>query len=160
MDTRRAAMIFGIIFLAVGVLGFVPGVNQMHGAATHGNTLTVTGPGHGNLLGLFHVNVLHNAVHLLFGVMGLVMSRTLGAARGYFRIVAVSYLLLTVLGLIPAANMQNTFGLVPIHGHDVWLHAMLGLVGAYFGFIKPGAVETTDGTYTTTGTTGTTGPCV
>ena len=96
-------------------------------------------------------------MHLLFGVMGLVMSRTLPAARGYFRIVAVAYLLLTVMGLIAAANMWNTFGLVPIHGHDVWLHALLGVVGAYFGFIKPAALEGADATYTTT-TTGTTGP--
>jgi hypothetical protein len=98
--------------------------------------------------------VLHNGVHLLFGVMGLAMSRTLGSARSYFRIVGVAYLLLAVMGLISAANMWNTFGLVPIHGHDVWLHAVLGAAGVYFGFIKPGVVETTDA-YTTGGTTGT-----
>jgi hypothetical protein len=157
MDTRRAALLFGIVFLVVGILGFVPGVNQMHHGDPASENLSVGGPGHGNLLGLFHVNVLHNAVHLLFGVMGLVMSRTLPAARGYFRIVAVAYLLLTVMGLIAAANMWNTYGLVPIHGNDVWLHALLGLVGAYFGFIKPAALEGADATYPTT-TTGTTGP--
>ena len=147
MDTRRVALIFGIVFLAVGVLGFVPGINQMHDSHPSDN-LTVHGPGHGYLLGLFHVNVLHNVVHLLFGVMGLVMSRTLPAARTYFRVVGVAYILLAVLGLISTANIWNTFGLIPIHGHDVWLHAVLGAVGIYFGFIKPGAVEVTD----TTGT--------
>ena len=153
MDTRRFALVFGIVFLAVGVLGFIPGVNQMHHGDTHGGTLNVTDPGHGNLLGLFHVNVLHNAVHILFGILGLVMSRTLGAARGYFRIVGVAYILLAVLGLIPTHNINNTFGLIPISGNDVWLHALLGAVGIYFGFIKPAAVETTDATYTTpTGT--------
>jgi len=157
MDTRRAALLFGIVFLAVGILGFVPGVNQMHHGDLANEHLTVGGPGHGNLLGLFHVNVLHNAVHLLFGVMGLVMSRTLPAARTYFRVVAVAYLLLTVMGLISAANMWNTFGFVPINGNDVWLHALLGIVGAYFGFIKPAAIESTDTAYTT-GTTGTTRP--
>ena len=158
MDTRRAAFLFGIVFLAVGVLGFIPGVNQMHDAHATDN-LSVHGPGHGYLLGLFHVNVLHNAVHLLFGIMGWVMSRTLGAARGYFRIVGVAYILLAVMGMISAANMWNTFGLVPIHGHDVWLHAVLGVIGVYFGFIKPAAIEGTDAGYTAgtgTGTTGTT----
>ena len=150
MGTRRAALLFGIVFLAVGVLGFIPGVNRMHHGDPQTENLHVGGPGHGNLLGLFHVNVLHNAVHLLFGVVGLAMSRTLGAARGYFRIVGVAYLLLAVMGLISAQNMWNTFGLVPIHGHDVWLHALLGVVGIYFGFIKPGAVETPATTYTTT----------
>jgi len=154
MDTRRFAMIFGVVFLLVGILGFVPGVNHMHHGDPQTERLSVGGPGHGDLLGLFHVNVLHNGVHLLFGVMGLVMSRTLGAARSYFRIVGVAYLLLAVMGLISAANMWNTFGLVPIHGNDVWLHAILGAAGIYFGFIKPGVVETTD-TYATGGTTGT-----
>ena len=154
MDTRRAALIFGIIFLAVGILGFVPGVNHMHHGDPQAENLSVGGPGHGNLLGLFHVNVLHNVVHLLFGVMGLAMARTLGGARTYFRIVGVAYLLLAVMGLISAANMWNTFGLVPIHGNDVWLHAILGAAGIYFGFIKPAAIETTDAGYTTT-TTGT-----
>ena len=154
MDTRRAAQIFGVVFLLIGVLGFIPGVNQMHHGDPGAEHLSVGGPGHGNLLGLFHVNVLHNAVHLLFGIMGLAMSRTLGGARGYFRIVGVAYLLLAVMGLIAAANMWNTFGLVPIHGNDVWLHAILGAAGIYFGFIKPAAIETTDAGYTTT-TTGT-----
>jgi hypothetical protein len=148
MDTRRVAMIFGVVFLLVGILGFVPGANHMHYGDPQSENLSVGGPGHGYLLGLFHVNVLHNAVHLLFGVMGLAMSRTLGAARAYFRIVGVAYLLLAVMGLISAANMWNTFGLVPIHGNDVWLHALLGAVGVYFGFIKPGAIETTDTAYT------------
>jgi hypothetical protein len=62
--------------------------------------------------------------------------------------------------MISARNMWNTFGLVPIHGHDVWLHAVLGVIGVYFGFIKPGALEGADvgyaGTTTAAGTTGTT----
>jgi hypothetical protein len=157
MDTRRAALVFGIVFLAVGILGFIPGANQMHHGDPHAENLSVGGPGHGNLLGLFHVNVLHNGVHLLFGVMGLAMARTLGAARSYFRIVGVAYLLLAVMGLVSAANMHNTFGLVPIHGNDVWLHALLGAAGIYFGFIKPAALEAGDRTYDATGgTAGTT----
>jgi hypothetical protein len=153
MSTRRFAQIIGIAFLLLGILGFIPGVTVMH-PEDH-NDLYVEGPGDGNLLGLFHVNVLHNAVHLLFGVLGLVMSGSLSAARTYARIVAVSYLLLAVLGLVPTANIHNTFGLIPIHGHDVWLHALIGFAASYFGFIRR---EEAMGnvTYTTTSTPGTT----
>src|SRR4051794_31634618 len=147
MLTRRAALIYGIAFLAVGVLGFVPGINHMH----HGDpNLSVEGPGHGYLLGLFHVNVLHNIVHLLFGVLGLACARSLTASRTYFRLVAVAYGLLTILGLIPAMKIQYTFGLIPIEGNDVWLHALLAVVAAYFGFIRPAEPLVADPTYPTT----------
>jgi hypothetical protein len=47
--------------------------------------------------------------------------------------VAIGYGLLTILGLIPQTN--TFFGLIPLHGNDVWLHAVLALVGAYLGFM-------------------------
>ena len=88
---------------------------------------------------MFPVNVLHNAVHILFGVWGLVAAGSLAGARLFARGVAVIYALLTVLGLIPATN--TAFGLVPIYGHDVWLHGLLAVVAAYFGFVhKEGKV--------------------
>lgn len=133
MNLRTMARVFGVVFLAVGILGFVPGVTHMH-ELTPAEDLTVGGPGHGYLLGLFHVNVLHNAVHLLFGLWGLVAGGSFGAARTYFRGVGVIYAVLAVMGLFPAP-ISTTFGLVPIHGHDVWLHAVLALAGLYLGFI-------------------------
>jgi hypothetical protein len=90
---------------------------------------------HGYLLGLFPVNVLHNVLHLLIGAWGLLSSRSLSAARTYARGLAIFYGLLAVLGLIPHTNAL--FGLVPIHGHDVWLHAGSAPVAAYFGFMAP-----------------------
>ena len=148
MLTRRAALIYGIAFLTFGILGFVPGITAMHG--DHAD-LKVGGPGHGYLLGLFHVNVLHNLVHLLFGVTGLLAARSYGGARGYFRFTAVAYGMLAVLGLIPALNVWNTFGLVPIHGNDVWLHVLLAAPAAYFGFMRPAdrAGDTSAGVTTT-----------
>ena len=65
-------------------------------------------------------------------------------ARAYCRFVAVVYALLAVVGLIP--QLDTVFGLIPIHGHDVWLHAAIALVAAYFGFAGPvERVTTTDG---------------
>jgi hypothetical protein len=146
MSPRTFARIYGVVFLLVGILGFVPGINQPP-PANHG--LHVTNPGHGMLLGLFHVNVLHNIVHLLFGVWGLVASRDLGASKLYGKGTCIIYLVLTVAGLIPGLNTM--FGLVPIEGNDVWLHALLALVAGYFGFIAPAVQDnamTTDSTNT------------
>jgi hypothetical protein len=85
-------------------------------------------------LGMFPVNVLHNIVHILFGIWGILAARSLGGARSYFRVVAIVYALLTVLGLLPATN--TTFGMIPIYGNDVWLHLVLALVAAYFGWMN------------------------
>ena len=62
--------------------------------------------------------------------------------RRFAMVMGVAFLLvgvLAVMGLIPAANMWNTFGLIPIHGHDVWLHAVIAAAAAYFGFVVPAA---------------------
>ena len=60
--------------------------------------------------------------------------RSYAGARTYFRAVAIIYGLLTVLGLLPATN--TTFGLIPIYGNDVWLHALIAAGAAYFGWYK------------------------
>ena len=129
MNTRTFAMIFGIVFLAVGAAGFVPGLVQ----PLHPDHPQVNPEG-GLLLGLFAVNALHNAVHVLFGVWGLMASRSLGGAVGYFRSVALIYAVLTVAGLIP--GLDTLFGFVPLYQNDVWLHGLLALVGAYFGWVN------------------------
>lgn len=124
---RTFAIAFGIAFLAIGIVGFVPGLTTPHqdpGLLIQAAT--------GRVFGLFPVNVLHNLVHIAFGVWGLAAT-TLTAARFYARSVAVIYALLMVLGLVPALN--TLFGLVPLYGHDVWLHALLAAIAAYFGFV-------------------------
>ena len=133
MTAKTFAMVLGVVFVIVGILGFVPGITRMH--EMDDPNLAVEGPGHGLLLGLFHVNVLHNLVHIAFGVLGILIARA-GKARDYCRFVAVAYGLLAILGLIPAMKLQYTFGLIPIEGHDVWLHALIALAAAIFGW-KP-----------------------
>jgi hypothetical protein len=128
------ALIFGIVFLIVGAGGFIPGLNDMNHAGGHPADADIAMRSFfGYELGLFPVNLLHNIVHLLFGVWGLLASRSFGGARGYFRAVAIIYAVLTVMGLVPGLN--TTFGLIPLYSHDVWLHALLAIVAAYFGFM-------------------------
>lgn len=128
---KTMALIFGVVFILVGAAGFIPSLVYQP-ITPHEGTLSMH-QGSGNLLGLFPVNLLHNIVHLLFGIIGLAASRSEGGARGYFKFLFVAYALLAILGLIPAA--QTLFGLVPLHGNDVWLHLVLALAGLYFGFI-------------------------
>lgn len=127
---RTFALAYGIVFLLVGIVGFIPGLTVPH---SHPDVAVETGMG--LALGLFPVNILHNLVHLLFGAWGLMAARTPGAAVAYARAVAIIYALLTVMGLIPAMNLHTTFGLVPLYGNDIWLHALLAAVAAYFGFM-------------------------
>jgi hypothetical protein len=123
-------MVFGVVFLLVGAAGFIPGVTQPH---THPD-VTMTA-GLGEELGLFPVNLIHNLVHIAFGIWGLVAARNLASARAYAKGVAIIYAVLAILGLIPAARLWTTFGLVPLYGNDVWLHVLLAAVAAYFGFV-------------------------
>lgn len=127
MSLRTFSLLFGVVFLAVGVLGFVPGFTQ-----PHDNPNVAVDGGLGLLFGLFPVNWLHNVVHIIFGLWGLAAAKSPMAGRTYAKSVAIIYALLTVMGLLPFLN--TTFGLVPIYGNDVWLHALLAAVAAYFGF--------------------------
>jgi len=131
MNARNFALILGIVFVLVGILGFIPGINMHH--VDDDFQLSVTGPGTGKLLGLFHVNLLHNLVHILFGVLGIAMAMK-GQAVNYCRFVAIAYGLLAILEMIPTANIWHTFGLIPIEGHDVWLHALIAAAAAAFGW--------------------------
>ncbi len=131
MATRYFALVYGIVFLLVGIAGFIPGLKTPMDMDVR---LAIDGTS-GRLLGLFPVNSLHNIVHLAFGVWGVVAYRTFPAARVYGRSVAIIYAVLTIMGLIPVLN--TAFGLVPLYSHDVWLHALLAIVAAYFGFARP-----------------------
>lgn len=128
MAIKTFSLLFGIVFLAAGVAGFIPALSPVHDHP--GLTMDA---GSRLALGLFPVNLLHNVVHILFGLWGLAAARSFSGSRIYARAVAIIYGLLTIMGLIPVLN--TTFGLIPIYGNDVWLHALLALVAAYFGFL-------------------------
>jgi hypothetical protein len=116
---RRVAMVFGIVFLLVGVLGLFSAGGMEMGADNPAM-----------LLGLFPVNLLHNIVHLLFGVWGLVAARSFAGAKTYAQTVGVIYIVLAICGFF----IPTTFGLIPIGGNDIWLHAIIGIVLAGVGF--------------------------
>lgn len=129
MNTRTFALIFGIVFLAAGVAGFIPALLQ----PPQGGAIA-PGAHHMLLLGMFPVNRLHNIVHLAFGLWGLAASRAQGQALLYARGVAIIYAVLAVFAWIP--RLDDLFGLVPLYGNDFWLHLLLAIVAAYFGWVN------------------------
>ena len=129
MKTATFALIFGIAYLVAGLLGLVPAALRPpppDAPPTHFTML------YGYLLGAFPVNVLHSAVHLAIGALGIAAWRGMSDPLVYARSIALFYGALAVMGLIP--GMATMFGLLPIHGHDVWLHAGSAAIAAYFGW--------------------------
>jgi hypothetical protein len=128
---NTAAMIVGVVFILVGILGFIPGIT------THYGDLTFAGHGSGaKLLGIFQVSVLHNIVHLLFGLAGIAAGRAASsAARSYLVGGGVIYLVLWIYGLV--IDKASSANFVPVNNADNWLHLLLGVgmiaLGLAFG---------------------------
>lgn len=117
---RRAAQAVSIVFLVVGILGFVPGITQDF------DQLRFAGHESGAmLLGLFQVSVLHNLVHLAFGAVGLAMSRRVSSARTYLLVGGIIYLVLWLYGLL--VDEDAAANVVPVNSADDWLHLLLGI---------------------------------
>lgn len=115
---QTAATIVGIVFLAVGVAGFIPGIT------TDFDTIEFAGhESEAMLLGVFQVSILHNIVHLLFGVAGLALARTAAGARNYLIWGGIVYAVLWLYGLFVDHDSSANF--VPLNNADDWLH--LGL---------------------------------
>ena len=129
---QMAAAGVGVVFLLVGILGFVPGITT--------NFDTITFASHeseAKLLGLFQVNVLHNIVHLLFGVAGLVLARTWTTARAFLIYGGVTYLVLWAYGLV--IDFDSAINFVALNTADNWLHLFLGIGMVLLGFYAPKA---------------------
>lgn len=132
MQTRLFSLGFGVVYVLVGIVGLFPAFYTHPPAGAP--TLTATG-GYGYLLGLFPVNYLHDAIHIVAGLAGIVCYFRYDAARIYSRILFLAFGTLTFLGFIPAADTLG--GYVPIFSGDTWLHAATSIAGAYFGFVAP-----------------------
>lgn len=142
LDERTCAFILGILFLVVGLAGFVPG---LMGLPTDAPTVPVDAPrlsfddGYGYVLGLFPTNYLHNAVHIVVGVLGIAASTSFSGAVVFNQGFAIVYALIALMGLLPVTN--TTFGVMPIFGNNVWFNALTALIAGYIGFVKPVAVK-------------------
>jgi hypothetical protein len=123
---QTAATVVAIVFLAVGVLGFIPGITTDYDTMMFGGHHSEA-----KLLGLFQVSILHNIVHLLFGVVGLALARTAGGARRYLIGGGIVYLVLWIYGLI--IDQTSSANFVPVNTADNWLHFVLGVAMIVLG---------------------------
>jgi hypothetical protein len=120
---KKLALVFGIVFVLVGVLGFIP--NPIVG-----------------MDGLFMTNMLHDLVHLLIGVVLLIVGISAPEKSSlWLKIFGVVYLLLVVLGFLLIPSGGSLLGLVVMNMADHWLHLVLGVVLLAAGFVgnKPSA---------------------
>ena len=129
---QKLAAVFGVVFIIVAILGFL---------AAGGMQMQPTDPATAaKILGMFPVNLLHNVVHLLFGLWGLAASRSWGGSKQFFTVAGGIYLVLTIVGFLSPTG----FGLVPLGGADVGLHCVLAIVMLAIGLTaKPVATATT-----------------
>jgi hypothetical protein len=110
---KKSALVIGIVFILIGILGFIPN--------------GIVGPG-----ATFETDALHNIIHLIFGViLAYVALKATDKSAGTLRIVGIIYILLAVIGFIQG---DTILGLVPVNAADNWLHLVLGVVITALGF--------------------------
>jgi len=133
---RPIARLYGIVFLLVGIVGFIPRIT------THYSSMTFAGHLSGAMeLGVFRVSVLHNVVHLLYGAAGLALARTHRTARSYLLVGGAVYGVLWVYGL--AVGMGSRANFVPLNTADNWLHLALAVTMIAAGLLARRRTATT-----------------
>lgn len=113
LPSKLLTTLFGVTFVLVGLLGFVPN--------------PIVAPE-----GIFAVNAMHNLVHVLTG-LAFLAGGTLGHGRNTLIGIGVAYVAVTILGFLTSGNML--LGLIQINAADRWLHAMLAAVILAAGFV-------------------------
>ncbi len=115
---KKLAMLFGAVFALVGILGFIPGITT---SDTH------------LLLGLFHVDTIHNIIHLVTGLVGLYLgSSSESGSKSWFQIFGIIYALVTILGFV--YGDKDIFGFIASNNADTWLHLVLTAALLAVGF--------------------------
>ena len=126
-DVQRAAFVFGIVLLAVGILGFIPGITSDY------DRLTTFDDVGAKLLGIFGTNILENIVHLLYGVAGLAAAASWAASKNYFIWGGVIYLVVWLYGLL--IDLDSSANFLGVNAAANWLHFLLGVVMIAAGYL-------------------------
>ena len=113
---QKFAVVFGVVFVIIGILGFIPAVSPQ-----------------GHILGIFHINAAHNLVHIISGIIALWCGfKSVAYSQLFFRIFGVIYGLVALLGFY--YGNQDILGLVANNTADTWLHVVVAAVWLYLGF--------------------------
>ncbi len=114
MKTQTAAKWFGWVLLIVGIAGFIPGVVTSSGLE----------------LGIFKVDMMHNLIHIVSGLIALFCVSSIGASKTFFKIFGIVYGIITILGF---AGNGMVLGMM-MNTADNLLHVVITLYSLYFGF--------------------------
>ena len=113
------ALVFGIVLLAVGILGFIADSSFGTGSDVDGSDFIV-----------FEVNGWHNIVHILSGLLGLALARRRDTARTYALGFGAVYLVVTIWGFITG---DQVLWLIPVDMEDNILHLLIAVAGLAAG---------------------------
>lgn len=109
---KKLAWLFGVVFVIVGILGFIPNPIVGEGA-------------------LFHTNTIHDLAHILLGIFLFIgASQSEALASKFLVISGVVYLVLAIWGfaIIDEGGISMILNLVAINAADNWLHIVLAIV--------------------------------
>ncbi len=141
MTARTYAALFGALYLVFGIAGFVPAFWER---APADPTMSIR-VFYASLFGIFTVNIISSMAHLVIGLWGAMAANNRYSGLVFARGGTILFLLMAIVGLIPAHVVSNLYGTLPLHGNNVWLHLVSGLIGVYFSF-RPGYTLTDVGT--------------
>jgi len=113
---QRLALIIGVVYLLVGVVGFA--ITGFGDFTEHDHSQTLLG---------FAINPLHNVVHIVVGLLGIALWSTVSRARAYGWILAIGYGATFVYGLVVADDVEGN--VLNINSADNWLHLVSALAG-------------------------------
>ncbi len=121
---KKLAVVFGVVFVLVGVLGWVS--NPIVGMGA-----------------LFETNMVHDLVHLAFGLILLVVAFLMPKHATFaLKVLGVVYLLIAVLGFMLVPSGGLLLGLVNTNMADHLLHIVLGTVLLVAGFVAHEGMKT------------------
>jgi hypothetical protein len=114
LSTQNITWVFAGVFIVIGLLGFVPGITT-----------------DGMLLGIFHVDMMHNAVHLLSGIVAALAALGGGVfITWYFRVFGVVYALVTIMGFVMGGMVLGMM----MNLADNLLHLVIAAAALWVGF--------------------------
>lgn len=124
---RSAAMGMGVVFLLLGVLGFIPGITSQYGG------MAFAAGSEAMLLGMFQVSILLNLIYLAVGAAGAFMSRDTRGARNFLLGSGALFLVMWIYGMV--INLESAANFLSFNAAGNWLHLILGIVAAALGAV-------------------------
>lgn len=128
MLTKRFTLYFGLFYIAIGVLGFIPAL-KMPPSSEATSEAWLLNQGYGLLFGFFAVNTVMNLAHIILGSWALMIGNNTRATQVFLYSSAIILSSLSIFGLLPGARIL--WGIAPAYGHGIWVHGVTALIAWY-----------------------------